>query len=402
MGAPPAPPPNSRVRRSEKEIENSTLAMLQALRTARSVPGKELLRLIDEHSEACQEFAAVLPEAWDRVHKLTSALRIDLRGSGFKELQQGDSSTPGIFSDLLSTLGVTSDVAPALASGQVLNERPAVPAASSSSSQDAMEQAVELGMSLDHIEQGPAKALQAGRRLEAELKEMMKLLDRLQATWPELRTSVEGAFDSGQHLRTKDLGQALKQVLYFRRQFTGAMPSIDALCETLEDATDQVRQREEERLRFKAMSREVLDGQSKALAARTTAVLWLKRAAKTSSSSSSSSRFEIEQAAEALERNLEAAKEIELRLVRGAGVVMRREASHQVVQRTVARLSVLRGKVLSAAQAVSAAREDLAGAGTNGEGDHTEAATAALGDLMTVFDEAAAFVETGGGQSGSG
>ena len=227
---------------------------------------------------------------------------------------------------------------------------------------------------------------------------MVRLLERLRATWPELRASVEGAFESKQHLRTKDVAQALKQVLQFRRQITAALPSIEALCDLLEDAIEQVRQKEEERLRFKAMTREILDGQSKLLAARVAAVLWLKRG-RGASMRPEQSRFDLEQASEALERNLEAAKDMESRLVKGAGLVMKREACHQVVQRTVARLSVLRGKVLSAAEAVAAARADLAGARRGGQAAMTEAAARALEQLIVAFDEASSHVDAGGGRA---
>ncbi|CAJ1337423.1 unnamed protein product [Effrenium voratum] len=389
-GAEAAPATAAPPRRTEKEIENSTLAMLQAFRTARSVPGKELLRLIDEHAYSCEEYAQVLPQAWGRVSKLTAALRADLRGSGFKEHVPVDAGTSGIFSEFLSSLGVATDSVPT--APQAVLSTPAVTQTS-----EPVEKAAELAAVLDHLEQGPAKALQEGRRLEAELKEMVKLLERLRAIWPELRTSVEGAFEKGTHLRTKDIAQALKQVLQFRRQLCAATPSIEALCDLLEDATEQVRQREEERLRFKAMTREVLDGQSKALAARVAAVLWLKRG-KASSARPEQTRFDIEQASEALERNLEAAKDMESRLVKGAGTVMKREACHQVVQRTVARLSVLRGKVLSAAEAVSAARADLAGARRSGQAALTEAAAIALEQLIAAFDEAASHVDAGGGR----
>mmetsp|Transcript_45038 Transcript_45038/g.105067 ORF Transcript_45038/g.105067 Transcript_45038/m.105067 type:complete len:470 (-) Transcript_45038:128-1537(-) len=382
------------VKRTEKEIENSTLAMLQALRTAKSVPGKELLRLIDEHALSCEEYAEILPQAWNRVHKLTDTLRTDLRGSGFKE-QTSDASAPlGIFSEFLSSLGVTTD--------SVQTSTPQAPAPSPSSTLlEPADQAVELGTLLDHLEQGPARILQAGRRLESELKEMVKLLQKLRASWPELRASVESAFESGTHIRTKDLAQALKQVLQFRRQLSSAVPSIEALCDSLEDATEQVRKREEERLRFKAMTREVLDGQSKALGARVAAVLWLKRCGRSSPGASSKpdqTRFDIEQASEALERNLEAARDMENRLVKGAGTVMKREACHQVVQRTVARLSVLRGKVLAAAEAVSAARADLAGARRSTQLALTEAAASSLEQLMLALDEATSHVDAGGGQ----
>ncbi|CAE7653792.1 unnamed protein product [Symbiodinium necroappetens] len=526
---------------------------------------------------------------------------------------------------------------------------------------------------------------------------MVKLLQRLRASWPELRASVEGAFESGSHIRTKDLAQALKQVLQFRRQLSAAVPSIEALCDSLEDATEQVRQREEERLRFKAMTRDVLDGQNKgilrqnwndtekismapaqgrgdtsfagqpaagsknkssggsgkndmrqtprlernvqirlqfqspeiyntdigaeqrgqgriygckspdadgigeavmlhpeialnalppifggkrgvhvhledltdhkvfwdadfklpmfdpimnivgktrikkttapmnmadqfhkpcvpkddmrphffdlsirtlgkywddiveewrpnkgfkdngpeahigflvqrmpklsadgkeemlgvwkrkgspiaaegdviqdpferalaghedpfyekskgttrrgyydhiinrraepglaehgedgeALAARVSAVLWLRRCGRSGTPKPDQSRFDIEQASEALERNLEAAKDMESRLVKGAGTVMKREACHQVVQRTVARLSVLRGKVLTAAETVSAARADLAGARRSSQLALTEAAATALEQLMLALDEATSHVDAGGGQ----
>lgn len=377
------------VRRPEKEVENSTLAMLQALRTAKSVPGKELLRLIDEHSLSCEEYAEILPQAWSRVNKLTEALRTDLRGSGFKELPADAATQSGIFSEFLSSLGVATDLVQTQTQTTVL---PSV------TPLEPSEQAVELGVVLDHLEQGPAKALQAGRRLESELKEMVKLLQRLRASWPELRASVEGAFESGSHIRTKDLAQALKQVLQFRRQLSAAVPSIEALCDSLEDATEQVRQREEERLRFKAMTRDVLDGQNKALAARVSAVLWLRRCGRSGPPKPDQSRFDIEQASEALERNLEAAKDMESRLVKGAGTVMKREACHQVVQRTVARLSVLRGKVLTAAETVSAARADLAGARRSSQLALTEAAATALEQLMLALDEATSHVDAGGGQ----
>lgn len=209
---------------------------------------------------------------------------------------------------------------------------------------------------------------------------------------------MEGAFESGSHIRTKDLAQALKQVLQFRRQLSAAVPSIEALCDSLEDATEQVRQREEERLRFKAMTRDVLDGQNKALAARVSAVLWLRRCGRSGPPKPDQSRFDIEQASEALERNLEAAKDMESRLVKGAGTVMKREACHQVVQRTVARLSVLRGKVLTAAETVSAARADLAGARRSSQLALTEAAATALEQLMLALDEATSHVDAGGGQ----
>ncbi|CAE7201273.1 unnamed protein product [Symbiodinium sp. CCMP2592] len=379
------------VRRPEKEVENSTLAMLQALRTAKSVPGKELLRLIDEHSQSCEEYAEILPQAWSRVNKLTEALRTDLRGSGFKELPADAATQSGIFSEFLSSLGAT-DLVQQTTQTQTTTVLPSV------TPLEPAEQAVELGVVLDHLEQGPAKALQAGRRLESELKEMVKLLQRLRVSWPELRASVEGAFESGSHIRTKDLAQALKQVLQFRRQLSAAVPSIEALCDSLEDATEQVRQREEERLRFKAMTRDVLDGQNKALAARVSAVLWLRRCGRSGPPKPDQSRFDIEQASEALERNLEAAKDMESRLVKGAGTVMKREACHQVVQRTVARLSVLRGKVLTAAETVSAARADLAGARRSSQLALTEAAATALEQLMLALDEATSHVDAGGGQ----
>jgi len=107
-------------------------------------------------------------------------------------------------------------------------------------------------------------------------------------------------------------------------------------------------------------------------------------------------RFDIEQASEVLERNLEAAKDMENRLVKGAGTVMKREACHQVVQRTVARLSALRGKVLSAAEAVSIARADLAGARRSGQAALTEAAAKALEQLIAALDEAACHIDAGG------
>ncbi|CAE7544905.1 unnamed protein product [Symbiodinium pilosum] len=353
------------IRRAEKEVENSTLAMLQALRTAKSVPGKELLRLIEEHSLSCEEYAEILPQAWSRVNKLTEALRTDLRGSGFKELPADAATQSGVFSEFLSSLGVATDL-PQNVPTQVVALPSVTPL-------EPADQAIELGVLLDHLEQGPAKALQAGRRLQSELKEMVRLLQRLRASWPELRASVEGAFESGTHIRTKDLTQALKQVLQFRRQLSAAVPSIEALCDSLEDATEQVRQREEERLRFKAMTREVLDGQNKALAARVSAVLWLRRCGRSGAAKPDQSRFDVEQASEALERNLEAAKDMESRLVKGAGTVMKREACHQVVQRTVARLSVLRGKVLAAAETVKTARADLAGARRSSQLALTEA-----------------------------
>ncbi|CAK9035918.1 unnamed protein product [Durusdinium trenchii] len=384
-------PPPCPTRRSEKEVENSTLAMLQAFRTARSVPGKELLRLIDEHSLACEEYGQVLPEVCSRVSKLTATLRADLRGSGFKEQVPMDTGTSGVFSEFLSSLGVATPDAVQTSAPQAVFAAPTEPA----------ENAAYLGTLLDDLEHGPAKALQAGRRLDGELKEMVKVLEQLRAAWPELRTSVEGAFEAQKHLRTKDLAQALKQVLQFRRHVAAAIPSIEALCEWLEDATEQVRQKEEERLRFKAMTREVLDGQSKVLAARVAAVLWLKRS-RGSSIRPEQTRFDIEQASEALERNLEAAKDMENRLVKGAGTVMKREACHQVVQRTVARLSVLRGKVLSAAEAVAAARADLAGARRGGQAALTEAAARALEQLMAAFDEAASHVDAGGGRGARG
>eukprot|EP00931_Biecheleriopsis_adriatica_P058519 TRINITY_DN34863_c0_g1_i1.p1 TRINITY_DN34863_c0_g1~~TRINITY_DN34863_c0_g1_i1.p1 ORF type:complete len:436 (+),score=117.00 TRINITY_DN34863_c0_g1_i1:109-1416(+) len=410
MGGPPnerRPTPLPDCMRADKDVENSTLAMLQALRTAKSVPGKELLRLIDEHQVACEDFAEVLPPACARVSKLTSTLRADLRGSGFKELQPADAGASGIFSELLSSLGVTLDTSQPQGHGLAEASAPlTLPAPSASTSRDEGEQASELGQALEHLEQGPAKALQAGRRAEGELKEMLKVLERLRASWPELRASVEGAFQGGTHIRTKELGASLKQVLHFRRQFRSALPSIETLCDLLEDAMEQVREREEERLRFKAMSRELLDGQRKALSARIAAVLWLKQPSRSSSSSSSArpeqTRFDIEQASEALERNLEAAKDMERRLVKGASSVMRRETNHQVVQRTVARLSVLRGKVVAAAEAVSSARADLAGARKSSQHALTEAAGNALQRLMATIDEAAATaLDAGGGQGGS-
>ena len=78
--------------------------------------------------------------------------------------------------------------------------------------------------------------------------------------------------------------------------------------------------------------------------------------------------------------------------------VMKREACHQVVQRTVARLSVLRGKVLLAAEAVAAARADLAGARRGGQAALTEAAAKALEQLIAACDEAASHVDAGGGR----
>jgi len=387
-----SPSEASTSRRSEQEIENSTLAMLQAFRTAKSVPGKELLRLIDEHSLACEEYGQMLPQACSRVSTLTATLRGDLRGSGFREQVPMDAGTSGVFSDFLSSLGVATDTMQA--SAPQAGFSPLV------APTEPVENAAALGALVEELEQGPAKALQAGRRLEGELKEMLNLLVKLQASWPELRTSVEGAFESQKHLRTKDLAQALKQVLQFRRQLRAAAPSIEALCDLLEDATEQVRQREEERLRFKAMTREVLDGQGKALSARVSAVLWLKRSGRAGLARPEQTRFDIEQASEALERNLEAAKDMESRLVKGAGTVMREEACHQVVQRTVARLSALRRKVLSAAETVSAARADLAGARRGGQAALTEAAARALEELVAALDEAASQIDAGGGQGG--
>ncbi|CAE8711645.1 unnamed protein product, partial [Polarella glacialis] len=72
-------------------------------------------------------------------------------------------------------------------------------------------------------------------------------------------------------------------------------------CDSIEDATEQVREQQEERLRFRALSRTALDGQSKALAARTAAVLWLRLPGRSSSSSSRpalQARFHFDEASE--------------------------------------------------------------------------------------------------------
>lgn len=374
------------VARPEKEVEQSTLACLQALRSAKSIPGKEIMQLLKEHAGACEEYKNTLAPAWNRLHELAANLRSDLRGSGFKDQSSTESGTSGIFGDILSTLGVTMDADQIPDTGRGL-------------SADVAEQ--DLSKALEHLEIQPARALKDVRRVETEAQEMLRVLDRLCACWPELQISVNLAYKAKAPLRTKDLSQALKQSLQFRGKVPSIMHSIDASCDLLEDATDQVRQCEEERLRFKAMTKDILDGQSKALAARTVAVLWLKQLGKTGSSSARSehpTRFGIEQASEALERNLEAAKDMESRLVRGAGCVMKTEANHQVVQRAVARLSVLRRRVLAAAEAVTAARADLTAANRSSQAALTEAAATALEQLMAAFDEAAAHVDAGGGK----
>ena len=121
--------------------------MLQAFRTARSVPGKELLRLIEEHALACEEYGEILPQVWSRVSKLTATLRADLRGSGFKEQVAGtDTQTSGIFSDFLSSLGVSTDASPG----------PQAAFAPPGSGEPA-ENAASLGAVLEHLEQGPGQ-----------------------------------------------------------------------------------------------------------------------------------------------------------------------------------------------------------------------------------------------------
>eukprot|EP00930_Biecheleria_cincta_P007003 TRINITY_DN10813_c0_g2_i1.p1 TRINITY_DN10813_c0_g2~~TRINITY_DN10813_c0_g2_i1.p1 ORF type:complete len:405 (+),score=99.41 TRINITY_DN10813_c0_g2_i1:108-1217(+) len=355
------------------------------MRTAKSIPGRELLRLLEEHAMACEKYVKTLQPAWERMRILAANLRSDLRGAGFKNQ---NTSTSGIFGDILSTLGVTMDTDQTPDIGQGLCS-------------DLAEQ--DLSKALEHFELQPARALKDFQRVETEVKDMLRVLHRLRAGWPDLISSVQHALSSRGQLKTKDLSQALKQSLQFRGKLPNIMHSAEALCDLLEDATDQVRHCEEERLRFKAMTKEILDGQSKALAARTVAVLWLRQLEKTGSSTSKSepTRFDIEQASEALERNLEAAKDMEERLVNGISFVMRTEANHTVVQRVAKKLSTLRSRIRAATEAVTAGRVDLTAANRCSQASLTEAAAKALVELMAAFDAAAAHVDAGGGRGGS-
>lgn len=396
MGAPPQEPrPTPHEARSEKEIENSTRALLEALRgSAKSLPGDEILRLIDEHASACETYTSTLEPARKKMHALVVNLQSNLRVSGIKSQNPTDTGSSGIFGDLLSTFGLDAGHAPDHCEASLTG--PAISLFS-----EVSEQATDLGKALEHLEHQPARALKYAQRVEAEVKETLRVVKRLQAFWPDLRSSVQRAFSAKTQLKTGDLSTALKQVLQCGEKYSTLMRSLDALCDLLEDATDQVRRREEERLRFKTMTRDILDGQSKALAARTVAVLWLRQLGKASSSNvrpAQLTRFDIEQASEALERNLEAAKDMDSRLVRGAGCVLKTETNHQVVQRAVAKLSALRSRVHAAAEAVAAARLDLAGANKCSQLAFAEAAAAALEQLMASFDEAAAHVDAGGGQ----
>lgn len=382
------------VARSETEINQSTEAMLQALRAAKSIPCDELLRLIDEHASDSEKYYSTLEPAWSKVRTLTANLRSDLRVSGIRSQAPTDAGSSGIFGDILSTFGLDAGPTPDHCEASLTG--PAMSLFSESS-----EQATDLGKALEHLEHQPARALKDARRVEAEVKEMLRVLERVKPCWADFRSSVERAYKGRTQLKTGDISKALKQILQLRERYPSIIRSIDDLCDLLEDATDQVRRREEERLRFKTMTRDILDGQSSSLAARTVAVLWLRQLGKAGSSNARPThltRFDMEQASEALERNLEAAKDMDSRLVRGAGSVLKRETNHQVVQRAVAKLSALRSRVQAAAEAVAAARLDLASANKCNQLAVTEAAAAALQQLMAAFDEAASHVDAGGGR----
>lgn len=394
MGAPPehpTPSPFGLGMRAEKDFEGSTLNMLNTLRTAKSVNGKELLRVVDEQTSAFEESAKSLDSAYTRVHQLSLTLQADLRAGGMLPPQETESSSSNMFSEFLTTLGVLPEVIQPEVSALGLDS--ATLSLVMAANPEAASQALQLGQTLELLDQGPTNVLQASRRLELEFKELLEQLATFRARWPIVRTSVAEATEARGNLRTKDLIQIFKQALVWRQQLSNSLASTEDVCFCLEDATNQAREKQEERLKFKAMSREILDGQSKALAARTSAVLWLRQPS--SSSGTRGYKRHSEEASEALERNLEAAQDMEQRLVKSAGEVMKMETSHSAVQKAVARLSVLRSRVLSARDAVSLAREALAGARWGRLESLTEAATTALQHLMNTLDEAAAHVDAG-------
>ncbi|CAE8658034.1 unnamed protein product, partial [Polarella glacialis] len=58
MGAPPQQPELTASLKpalcSDMDLEGATVALLQSLKTAKSVPGKELLRIVDLHAGSCE------------------------------------------------------------------------------------------------------------------------------------------------------------------------------------------------------------------------------------------------------------------------------------------------------------------------------------------------------------
>lgn len=352
------------------ELEQTTRACLQGLRTARQVACGELLRVVDGNRGACEAAVAPLAARSARLRALLAEVAdaagedVEAKASGAPARgpagigsgrtgarDQGaepEAPSQGLFGELLSTFAMGLAAEAALPSATIVPEP-----------SDAR----------------PRRAVvaQEDARLLAELEDLERRLEKLRACWPCLREAICRAYEASVPLETASLVWTLREVLNWRRSFAKTLDTVDTTCERLWDGLERERERHVERMRWRGLAQGLLSGLEPQTAARAAAALWIRGPNNEQGGA---------EAREALGRGLEAAAVLEQRLRRVGGAVLRAEAEPQIARRAARRLARVRRRLLAASDDAALVSGRLAGDAAGGEAQREDGSA---GDAAVVL-----------------
>mmetsp|Transcript_122966 Transcript_122966/g.244672 ORF Transcript_122966/g.244672 Transcript_122966/m.244672 type:complete len:327 (+) Transcript_122966:47-1027(+) len=220
--------------------------------------------------------------------------------------------------------------------------------------------------------------LMGGLQTLTGLDELANRLGRLRSVWPRLQQAISHAHCTMERFETVRITSALEEALRVRRECGIAIARASASYAALEDAAERTRSKAEDKQRWRALSQNALNGLEPLVSARVAAVLWLR---------GSPYSEDWEHASQVMTNNLDVAVDLEQTLVKHAGVIMRTETEHAVVQQSVGHLSALRRELRAAIAPAFAVTRQLANPESRKDAAALRGAVRnALRDLLAAMD----------------
>eukprot|EP00929_Paragymnodinium_shiwhaense_P113162 TRINITY_DN81418_c0_g1_i1.p1 TRINITY_DN81418_c0_g1~~TRINITY_DN81418_c0_g1_i1.p1 ORF type:complete len:472 (-),score=95.91 TRINITY_DN81418_c0_g1_i1:120-1535(-) len=323
------------------DVDEATYALLEELANAEKLPFKRLLRLVHANQTACEEALERGQKPRTELRELFGVARTELKkdwhesggassssSGGYRAASSPTSADAGLFSDLMVTLGLTQPArAPVL-----------IPT--------AQEADLDKAHFIIYSREPVRRSLQDAAQLIHDIEDHERRIQKLRALWPCIEDAVNKAVELGAPLEIATIQWTLKEAMNWRKRAASIDEFADVLAGRLLDAVEVSRLDRKEKLRLRAEKRVLLRGMSKVAAARAAATLWLQGRERGRPDA-------VAEAADTLERNLKVADNLDERLKKCAGMVMRAEPHRTTVRRAVRRLQTFKTDLTAAVDKVA-------------------------------------------------
>jgi len=343
-------------------LERLTRAMLGELKAGRSPPREALLVILDKNQAGCETLADEADVQTSRIGQLVELV------CQHEEISLTDNVVPSARPSLGNFIGWGHS-----------------------------ESGYNMDVALEVIDEQPKKAMQRARTLLKDLEVLQEQLDeKLRPEWLKVHDSLYNS-KAGEPMQVVGIARNMEDVLRWRHQISAVLSWAGSVCHHLRDALEVCQAKQADREKWRSLTWTLMSGADVHISARMAAVAWLRRV----QAESYADRRPLDDAAtenlvftfanEVLARNLIVADDLQQRLKKCAGAVMRLVPERGAVHTAVQKLSDVKIEIDTVVHDTTELRVRLVGVRAKDvSATFTEDAEAALRELLSAIDRSKA------------